>query len=169
MKYDKKDNIHWCRSNPAKSNPMQLKRRAIGPAGQVVDISLANGKAQVQLIGNSYAQLIQHEKEHNRGWVWYYECKECPPAPAREKRTGKENWCEKCAAREALIDTRVSLKSAENAEYQELFESKMDKLAKVIEAKMVADVRPSISPEALVAAMNAEPPKKSGKGKATGG
>ncbi len=163
--FSKAENIYWCRANPGKSNPMKLKRKAISPAGNVTDISLANGKASVQLIGNSYAQMIQHEKEHRRGWVWYEECATCEPAPAVEDRTGEEEWCQTCRAREALIDTRQQMRTKSNDEYLVLFESKLDKVAKLLEDKAIDSVRPKISEQDLAKALAPVETKKRRKAK----
>lgn len=169
MNIGKKAEIYWIKDDEgdAKQNPMKLKRKAIGPAGQVVEISMATGKTIKSYMGNSYAQLIAHEKER-RGWVWYEECAECGPVEAMEFREmpgADDHLCEKCQVRETLIRTRVQAKGVENADYMKLFETQLDKLTKVLESKAVDGQLPKVSDEALLAAMSApEPKKRKGKG-----
>jgi len=138
MRLDRKQPVHWCEAKPDKTNPMKLKRTAIGPAGQVVEVSLACGKTTTSMLGNNYGQLIQAQKEAN-GWVWY-------------------DSFEDDEARDALIAARREAKSLKNEDYAKLFETKLDKLAKVLEASAVGQQRPVLTDEQLAAAMAPEKP-----------
>lgn len=165
MQLGKKEPIHWCKGKSEKRNPMGLKRKAIGPAGQVVEMSLANGKASRHIIGNTYAQLIEHEKQ-GRGWVWYDDCSDCPPVPA-PKNPGDDvdlsGHCKECRKRELLIATRREAQNARGTEYAKLFETRLDKLAEVLERGMVGNVKPTVSQEQLAEVMTAAPPVPKGK------
>lgn len=142
MRVNKEQPIHWCQSKPAKQNPMQLKRKAIGPAGQVVEISLANGKAITNTIGNTYKQMIEHEKAR-RDWVWY-------------DSLGDNE-------REALIEARQTAHAQSQVDYARLFETKLDKLAEVLERSMVGGVKPTVSQEQLAEVMTAQPKERKSK------
>lgn len=143
MQLNKRQPVHWCSGKPNKENPMALKKQAIGPAGQVVYISLASGKTITSMLGNNYGQLIKAEKEA-RGWVWY-------------------DSFEDEAARDALIASRREAKSKKNADYAKLFESKLDKLTQVLEANMVGQQAPVLSDEQLQAAMASDAHKPKAK------
>ncbi len=146
MNVSKKQPIHWCGDRPGKSNPMKLKRTAIGPAGQVIEMSLATGKTITSMLGNSYAQLKILEKEA-RGWVWF-------------------DSFEDEDARDALIEARREAKRLKNEDYAKLFETKMDKLAAVLEANAVGNQRPVLSDDQLQAAMLTDAPAKKPEKKA---
>lgn len=122
---------------------MHLKRRAIGPAGQDVYISLATGKTVTSMIGNNYGQLKAAEKA-GRDWVWYDDFED-------------ED------ARDALIASRRAVHASKNAEYQQMFESKLDKLAKALENATTGNQRPQLTDEQLERAMlgDAKPAVKS--------
>jgi len=143
MNVSKKQPIHWCGGKPDKTNPMKLKRTAIGPAGQVVEMSLATGKTITSMLGNNYAQLKILEKEA-RGWLWYDDF-------------------EDEAARDALIASRREVNDLRNQDYAKLFETKLDRLADVLQANAAGLQRPTITDEQLQNAMLAEPPKKAAK------
>ena len=141
---------------------MQLKKKVIGPAGQVVWLSLATGKTITSTIGNSYKDLVELEKK-GRGWIDYAECPDnsCEDVPALELRGAKDKGlCKTCAAREALIRTRVKAKNLENADYAKMFETNLDKLAKVLEANMMGAQAPKLTDEQLQAAMATPVPEK---------
>ncbi len=160
--FNRKEPIHWCTSVTPGTNPMRLKRKAIGPAGQVVEISLATGKTITNHDGNSYKDMILREKK-SRDWVWYEECPaDCGPVAALEnmQRDGDEALCETCAKREALIRARVEAKGRANADYARMFETNLDKLAKVLEQNMVGTVAPKLTDEQLANAMATAPVSK---------
>lgn len=163
--FGQKEPIHWCKANTGKTNPMKLKMKAISPAGVVTHISLATGKTITSTLNNPYAELKKLEKA-GRDWVQYAECESgCEPVPAREP--GVElclsEHCDLCKKREALISSRVDAKNLKNGEYSKLFETRLDKLAEVIERGMVGNVRPVVPADQLAEVMTAEPPKKSAK------
>ena len=139
MNINKKQPIHWCTGNPGKEVPHELKRKAIGPAGQVVDMPLATGKTVKSMVGNNYGQLKMLEKPA-RGWLWYDDFED-------EK------------ARDAIIAARREAKDASNADYAKLFESKLDKLTAALEASAKNNERPTISDEQLQRVMLEEPAK----------
>lgn len=146
MRTNQKQVVAWCDPKPDKTNPMKLKRMAISPDGNVVEISLATGKTITSMLGNNYGQLIAAQKEA-RGWIWY-------------------DSFEDEEARDALIAARREVKAAKNADYSKLFETKMDKLAAVLEAHTLGQLRPVLSDEQLQAALVepvAEKSKKAGK------
>lgn len=143
MNLGNKEPIAWVTSKTGKTNPMKLKRKAISPDGNVVEISLANGKAADKMLGNTYAQLIQYEKER-KNWVWYDSFDD-------EK------------AREALIASRQATKRASHEEYLQLFQTKLDKLTEVLEKSMVGDTRPKLSDDQLAEVMTAQPKERKSK------
>lgn len=123
---------------------MALKRKAISPSGTVVEISLATGKAIRNMMGNTYAQMIQHEKER-RGWVWYDSMDD--------------------DAREALISSRQATHTSEQSEYAQMFSTKLDRLAEVLERGVAGPARPAVTSEQLAEAMavSARPKKEKDK------
>lgn len=154
--FGQKSPIYWCAGKPKDANPMALKQKAIGPSGQVVEISMATGKTIKSYIGNTYAQMKQIEKQA-RGWVWYEECENgCDPVAALEFRPDdtKSKLCSDCMVRETLIRTRTEAKTASGRDYASMFETRLDKLAAVLEDQMVNNQRPVISDDALLAAMD---------------
>lgn len=124
---------------------MQLKKTAIGPDGQVVEISLATGKTITSMRGNDYGQMIAAEKAA-RGWVDYDSFDD-------EK------------ARDALIESRRAIKNKKNADYAKLFETKLDRLAAVLEANAVGPARPVLTDDQLQAALVEPEPAKAKKSK----
>lgn len=156
--FNQKDPIHWCKATTDGRNPMKLKRKAISPAGTVCEISLANGKAQTRMLGNVYAQIVQAEKLA-QDWIWYETCDDCPPVEAGADIEAL-GLCSKCMAREVLIGTRQQAHSGKSADYAAMFESRMDRLARVMEANMVADQRPKLSTEQLEVALADEKKKE---------
>lgn len=163
--FGRKEPIHWCRANVGKQNPMKVKMKAISPNGTVTHISLATGKTITSTLNNPYAELKRLEKL-GREWVEYVECEsDCAPVPAREPGVEFDlsGHCDTCKKREALIASRVEAKNLKNADYIKLFETRLDKLAEVIERGMVGNVRPQVSPDQLAEVMSA-PAKTRSKG-----
>lgn len=149
--FGQKENIHWCGTKSTR-----LERKGISPCGTVAPVPLGNGKAQTRLLGNVYAQIVQAEKLL-RGWVWYEACDECPPVGSGGNRSHEEiaslGLCEKCTVRETLIATRQSVQTSDASEYANQFESRIEKVAKMMEAQMVGNVRPQLTDDQLAAAM----------------
>lgn len=163
--FSRKEPIAWVSGRNSNENPMALKRKAIGPNGTVTYISLANGKAQTNIVGNSYAQLKELEKP-TRGWVWYAECDECPPVEALDEKRERDDsgLCKVCAERELLIRTRVETKDKKNSDYDKLYQTRFDKLTEVLEKTVGSNQPPSISVEDFAKIMNAAPdPSKQGR------
>lgn len=161
-----KEPIHWCKGKVGKANPMQLKRKAISPAGNVVEVSLATGKTITSRINNPYAQLIELELE-SKDWIWYETCDNgC--APVRTVSDDIAGHCETCKKRELLIRTRQEVTRNRGADYAKMWETQMDKLAKAIASQTVANQAPTLKMEDLREILTApapEPEKKPRRGR----
>ncbi len=159
MQLGKEEPIHWCTGKGAVGNPMQLKRKGISPNGVVAEISMANGKAITNRMGNMYFQLQEYSKPL-RGWVWYHECSECPDVPQAEKLAleGKTfadlELCEECMKRENLIAVRAAAKTKSTKEYVADFETSADKLTDVL--ALIAKREGFTTPPVLTPEMIAE-------------
>ncbi len=165
MQLNKKEPIYWCKMGMGddKKNPMALKQKAIGPSGQVVEISMASGKTIVSWVGNAYADIIKREKLR-RDWVWYVDCpkekNKCYAGPmfGKNRRSKDAEFCVACMEREELIRTRTEMKNASNAENAAAYETRLDKLARLMEATMINNIPAPITDAQLTAAMAADVP-----------
>jgi len=145
---NKKQSISWLQDSVTdKANPMALKRRAIGPDGQVVEISLATGKTITNRIGNAYADIIEHSKQR-LGWLFYDECK--VGCDEIDIENGNAELCKSCEFLKKEIVARRSKKAKQNAEYAEGFKTNMDRLADVLAKSNAVNADPAT---AIVAEM----------------
>lgn len=143
MQLGKKSPIAWVGGGDnGGKNPMKVKVKMIGPAGQVAEVSLATAKAQG---GEDIYSMLKRSEKLKKGWVVY------------DLLSEKE--------REDLIRERREAHSLDQAAYAKMYETQLDRLTRAIEAGVSGGQRPQLTDEQIAAAMTGELDVKAKSGK----
>jgi hypothetical protein len=123
-----------------KLNPMRLKRKAVDPAGWIVEVSLANGWQHIT--PRSEYAVTTWEGKTKKGWLPYNECPLAngmvPTAKGEKACTGKFTDEACCPHMEKIIRAREAVHRKKQDEFAAQMDTRQDRMVKLLEAQATA-------------------------------